>query len=203
MHGPGHSVYCDDHSESSGRLGLTVKRWDGHTRLEFQLRNVDKLPPVIPFDDDADILIVIARRNDVGAGAGPDSHISLVKRPDQVCPSPCPISSQIGICAPRSNVLHIRMPHELIQETSLHLGKRYSPSLVRTALCRTDHGLSALGSSLAEFVEAGQHISSLELETYARAFAGFVVSRYLSKGDDPKAVGGLSRRALRGRFERG
>jgi AraC family transcriptional regulator len=147
--------------------------------------------------EDADVLIVIARNKTAASEMQTDHHISLVRRPDHVCPSPCPVSKQIGACAPHTRLLHIRMSHAIIQETSRQLGRRYAPDLVQPALCRTDRSLSALGNSLAESVEDGTPLSSLELETYARAFAGFVVSRYLKDGAGPKATGGLSKASLR------
>ena len=197
MYNPGNSVLCGEPTRDAGRLVLAVERERRVLRLRFRLSNVKRMAKLVVFDDDADVLIVIARPSSPTADGQSPHRISLVRRPDQICPSPCPVNKQIGACAPQSKQLHIRVSHAIIEETSRQLGRRYAPDLIQPALCRPDPSLSALGSSLAEAVEAGVSLSPLEIETYARAFAGFVVSRYLKGGSESKAAGGLGGRALR------
>ena len=177
---------------------LTEAHETAPRRIRFERRRYAAQERFEHFREEDVVLVFAASPLYVGQSVDGETRFS-VKTADTVCIVPGPVEGHAMVKAGSTEVLQIRLPHCALAEAAAALGVAYEPGMVQPAFCQHDPHLSALAANLMATLTADGPREGPLLDTYARAFAGFILSQYTaaSVAEGGPARGGLSARALR------
>ncbi len=145
-----------------------------------------------------DVLIVFAEPSLPAERARVHETAFSLKGESTVCVVPGLMERQAKVESSGGELLHLRVPHCVLDETASALGISYRPDCIKPAFFRRDPHLATLGANLMAILEDAGTLEGPLVDTYARAFAGFILSQYAVEGSSGSrpARGGLSARAL-------
>jgi AraC family transcriptional regulator len=168
------------------------------TRIRFERRRYAAHERFEHFREDDVVLVFAASPLYVGQEVDGETRFS-VKTADTVCIVPGPVEGHAIVKAGSTEVLQIRLPHCALADAAAALGMTYEPGMIRPAFCQHDPHLSALAANLMATLHEEEALEGPLLDTYARAFAGFILSQYAGAlaSESGPSRGGLSTRALR------